>query len=86
MAATKAQNGWILIVLLLAGLVIGGLIGQLASQVDFFWWLGYSQTFGLSTPLQLDLSIIQLTFAVSLKISISSIIGMLVGIGIYRFI
>jgi len=86
MAATKSKSGWILVVLLLAGLVIGGLIGQLASQVDFFWWLGYSQTFGLSTPLQLDLSIIQLTFAVTLKISISSIIGMLVGICIYRFI
>jgi len=86
MAAPKGKSGWILIILLLAGLVIGGLIGQLTSKVDFLWWLGYSQTFGLTTPLQLDLSVIQLTFAVTFKISISSIIGMLAGIGIYKII
>ena len=86
MAIAKGKAGWILIVLLLAGLVIGGLLGQLAAKVDFLWWLGYSQTFGLSTPLQLDLSVIQLTFAISFKISIASIMGMLVGICIYKII
>lgn len=86
MALTKVKNGWILIVLILSGLVIGGLIGQLAANVDFLWWLDYSQTFGLSTPVHLDLSIIQLTFAVTFKISISSIIGMLAGIFIYKLI
>ena len=74
MAAPKGKSGWILIVLLLAGLVIGGLLGQLASKVDFLWWLGYSQTFGLTTPLYLDLSVIQLTFGISFQISVSSII------------
>lgn len=86
MAAAKGKSGWILVVLILAGLVIGGLIGQLATKVDFLWWLGYSQTFGLTTPLQLDLSVIQLTFAISFKISISSIIGMIIGILIYKII
>lgn len=86
MAVAKGKSGWILIVLLLAGLVIGGLLGELASQVDFLWWLGYSETFGLTTPLQLDLSVIQLTFAITFKISISSIIGMLAGILIYKMI
>ena len=86
MAAPKGKSGWILIVLLLAGLVVGGLLGQLAAKVDFLWWLGYSQTFGLTTPLQLDLSVIQLTFAITFKISISSIIGMLIGICIYKII
>lgn len=86
MAVPKGKSGWILIVLLLAGLVVGGLLGELAAKVDFLWWLDYSQTFGLTTPLQLDLSVIQLTFAISFKISISSIIGMLIGICIYKII
>ena len=86
MAAPKGKSGWILIVLLLAGLVIGGLLGQLAAKVDFLWWLGYSQTFGLSTPLQLNLSVIELTFAVVFEISIASILGMLIGICIYKII
>ena len=28
------------------GLVIGGLLGELAGTVDFLWWLGYGQSFG----------------------------------------
>lgn len=86
MAVAKGKSGWILVVLLLAGLVIGGLLGELASNIDFLWWIGYSQTFGLSTPIQLDLSVIQLTFAITFKISISSILGMLIGICIYKII
>lgn len=86
MAVAKGKNGWILVVLILSGLVIGGLLGQIATQIDFLWWLGYGQTFGLSTPLQLDLSIIQLTFAITFKISIASIIGMVAGIFIYKMI
>ena len=86
MAISKGKNRLILIVLLIAGLVVGGLLGQVAAKVDFLWWLGYSQTFGLSTPIQLDLSVIQLTFAISFKISIASILGMLIGICIYKII
>lgn len=86
MAVAKGKGGWILIILLLAGLVVGGLLGELAAKVDFLWWVGYSQTFGLSTPIQLDLSVIQLTFAITFKISIASILGMLIGIFIYKTI
>ena len=86
MAVGKGRSRWILIILILAGLVIGGLLGQLASKVDFLWWMGYSQTFGLSTPINLNLSVIQLTFGVSFEISIASIIGMLIGICIYKII
>ena len=35
--ATREKNIWILLVFLLAGLVIGGLLGELASKVDFLW-------------------------------------------------
>ena len=86
MAIAKGKSGLLLLVLILAGLVIGGLLGQMATKVDFLWWLGYSQTFGLTTPLQLNLSVIQLTFAIAFDISISSIIGMLIGICIYKII
>lgn len=86
MAVARGKSSWILIVLILAGLVLGGLLGEIAAKVDFLWWLGYSQTFGLTTPLQLDLSIIQLSFSIMFKISISSIIGMIAGIFIYKMI
>lgn len=82
--ATKDKNIWILIIFILSGLVIGGLIGELATRVDWLWWLSYGQTFGLSDPIILDLSVVQITFALMFKISVASIIGMLLAIIIYR--
>ena len=82
--ATRDKNIWILIVFILAGLVIGGLLGELASKVDFLWWLSYGQDFGLSSPVALDLNIIKLTFGLQLKVNIASIIGMAIAIFIYR--
>ncbi len=82
--ATRDKNIWILIVFILSGLVIGGLLGELAARVDFLWWLSYGQEFGLTNPIVLDLNIIRLTFGLQLKINIASIIGMGIAIFIYR--
>ena len=82
--ATKEKNIWILMVFLLSGLVIGGLLGELASKVDWLWWLSYGQSFGLATPIELDLNVITITFGLMFKINIASIIGMAIAIFIYR--
>ena len=82
--ATKEKNIWVLLVFILSGLVVGGLLGQLASNVDWLWWLSYSQSFGLQDPITLDLSVVTMTFALMFRISIASIIGMLLAILIYK--
>jgi len=82
--ATKSKNIWILVLFILSGLVIGGLLGDLAGQVDFLWWLSYGQSFGLSTPIELNLSIVQITFGLMFKINVASILGMLIAVLIYR--
>lgn len=82
--ATRDKNIWVLVLCILSGLVIGGLLGNLAGQVSFLWWLGYGQSFGLSTPIELDLSIVQISFGLMFKLNVASIIGMLIAIFIYR--
>lgn len=82
--ATKDKNIWVLILFILAGLVVGGLLGELASRVDFLWWLGYGQTFGLQERLVLDINLLKITFALVVKVNIASIIGMLLAILIYK--
>lgn len=80
------SKAWICILFILAGLVIGGLIGELTKGVDFLWWLSYGQEFGISTdaPLTLDLGVIRLTFAMMFKINIASILGVIISTFIYR--
>ena len=59
--ATRDRNIWILLVFILSGLVIGGLLGELASRVEFLWWLSYGESFGLSNPIELNLNIMTLS-------------------------
>ena len=69
---------------ILCGIVVGGLLGELASNVDFLWWLSYGEEFGISEPITLDLIVITLSFGLMLKINIASIIGMILAIFIYK--
>ena len=60
----KSKNTWLCILFLLAGLVIGGLLGNLASNVGALSWLNYGKEFGISSPFILDLSFLKLTFGI----------------------
>lgn len=76
------KNFWILLIMILSGLVLGGFIGKYVP-----WeWLNYGGVFGLTSPIQLDLCIITITFGLSINITIASIIGIAVAIIIYRFL
>ncbi len=76
------KNNWACFLLILAGIVIGGFIGSLFPST----WLNYGQSFGLSQPLVLDLGILSVTFALSIRITIASILGIAMAIIIYRLI
>ncbi len=82
--AVKEKNWVILTVFLLAGIVIGGLLGELTKDVSFLSWLSYGKDFGLSNPITLDLGVIALTFGLMIKINIASIIGIIIAIFIYK--
>jgi len=76
--ATRDKSVWILLVFILSGLVIGGLLGKLAGNVSWLWWLS------LESPIVLDLNILKLTFGLMFKINIASIIGMIIAVFIYK--
>ena len=80
----KEKNGWILVLFLLSGLVLGGLLGDLAANVDWLWWLSFGEKFGLQDPVTLDLSVLTITFGLKIRINIASIIGVLAAVFAYR--
>lgn len=80
------KNNWALFLLLLTGIVLGGFIGNLAAGVSGLSWLNYGQSFGFTNPIILDLGILVITFGLSIKITITSIIGVLIAIFIYRLL
>ena len=83
---SKDKNGWLLWLFILIGIVLGGLIAELTAGVHALSWLSYGQSFGLDSPLVLNLGVLVITFALQIKITIASIIGVILAIIIYRFI
>lgn len=88
MASTfgRNKNAWALVLLLLAGIVLGGFIGSLTEGISYLKWLDYGQTFGLISPITLDLGILVVTFGFTIKITLAGIIGVIAAIVIYRLI
>ena len=86
MAITKSKNNWALFLLLLAGIVLGGFIAELTKTVSALSWLGFGSVFGLEQPVILNLGVIVITFALQIKITIASIIGVVLAIIIYKFL
>ena len=79
----KEKNWLILLVFVLCGLVIGGLLGQLAANVSWLSWLNYGKEFGFS-PVTMDLGVVKITLGLLFKINVASIIGIAIAIFIYR--
>ncbi|MDO4332074.1 MAG: DUF4321 domain-containing protein [Eubacteriales bacterium] len=82
MRKITGKNGWTFLILVLAGIVLGGFLGSMAPNS----FLNFGQTFGLSSPMILDLGIISITFAFTIRITIASILGIVAAILIYRVI
>ncbi len=73
---------WLFLLLVLIGFVIGGFIGTYFDGT----FLNYGQTFGLTSPVELNLGFIVLTFGLKIQISIASVLGVIISLVIYRFI
>ena len=84
MARRSSQNIWVLLLLMLAGVVLGGFIGNALGGISALSWLGYGSSFGLSSPLVLDLGVLTLQFGLTIRFTIAGIIGIVLAFFIYR--
>lgn len=82
MKKMKSKNGWTCLLLVLAGIVLGGFIGSLFPSS----FMNFGQNFGLTNPLILDFGILSITFALTIKITIASILGIVIALLIYRIL
>ena len=80
------KNFWILLIMLLAGIVLGDFMGQLANGISWLSWLNFGQSFGLDSPLVINFGILVITLGLTIKITMASIIGIAIALIIYRMI
>lgn len=82
--SSKSKSNWVLFLLILSGIVLGGFLGSLADGVNALSWLNFGYNFGMNSPLALDLKIIFIQFKIAITINVASIIGIIIAIFVYR--
>jgi len=72
------------IITIFAGIILGGYLGELALNVPALSFLAAGKELGLTSPLVLDLNIIKLTFAFTVKLNIAGILGFIASLFIVK--
>ena len=80
------RHSWLNLFLVCIGIVVGTMVAELTSGVPGLSWLSYGLNFGTSSPLVLDMNVFHLTLGISLKITISSIIFVILSVILGRLI
>lgn len=78
------MNTVIKIITIFAGIILGGYLGELALNVPALSFLAAGKELGLTSPLVLDLNIMKLTFAFTVKLNIAGILGFIVSLIIVK--
>lgn len=76
----KIRNPWVLVMLIVVGVVIGGLIGDIFK--DSIQILSYSKSIGFQ-PFTLDLIVLRTTIGLMVNFNVASIIGIIFAIVIF---
>ncbi len=80
------KSFWFNFFLVLIGIVIGQFTSNITSSVKSLSWLSYGLKFGTSSPVTLDLQALNLTFGISVNITISTVIFVVLSVIIGRAI
>jgi hypothetical protein len=87
-AVDVRKSPWLLLIFLLIGGLLGGILGEIlrvmAPQGTIQTIFATNVTPGISPPLTIDLILLKLTLGFSFKVSLLTILGMLLGIYLYK--
>ena len=72
--------------LVLVGIVTGTFAGNICKGITGLSWLSFGIDFGMNSPLVLDLGIMQLTFALSINLTLAVVIFIILSLLIGRAI
>lgn len=84
------KSPWILFIFVLIGGLLGGILGEILhvmapqGTIQSIFATNYSP--GINPPLTIDLVLIKLVFGFNLKVNILSILGMFIGIYLYKHV
>lgn len=84
-SSKRGQNPWwILIVIVIAGAMLGSVLAGAVGESTYLSWLARSLTVGLSPPVVIDLHVLTLTLGLTLRLNLAVVLGILVAAFVFR--
>ncbi len=65
---------WLNLFLICVGIVAGSMTADMTAGVPALSWLSYGLDFGTKSPFVLDLNVLELTFGISVRITVATVI------------
>ncbi len=81
MRRESSRSGWVMLLMVVCGLVVGGFLGELLG--NYLPILKYGYNIGISTH-EWNFHVLRLTFGLNFNINMFSIMGIVIAIFLYR--
>ena len=84
------KSPWILLIFVLIGGLLGGVLGEILhamapqGTIQSIFATNFSP--GINPPLTIDLVLVKLVFGFSIKVNVLSILGMFIGVYLYKHV
>lgn len=77
---------WILVVIVIAGAMLGSVVANAVGQFTYLSWLGRSISIGLTPPVVIDLHVLTLTLGFTVRLNLAIVLGILVAAFVFRML
>jgi uncharacterized protein DUF4321 len=75
---------WVLVLVIIAGAVLGSVLADALGQFTYLAALGHTIALGVDPPLTLDLHIVSLTVGFTLRLSLAIVLGIVLAVYLFR--
>ncbi|HKX19093.1 MAG TPA: DUF4321 domain-containing protein [bacterium] len=83
---TSREPWWILIVVVIAGAMLGSVVADSLGQFTYLAPLGHSVVVGVDPPVTLDLRVITLTLGFVVRLNLATVLGIIAAIYVFRLL
>lgn len=77
---------WILVVIVIAGAMLGSVLANAVGQFTYLAWLGRSLSVGLDPPVVINLHVLTLTLGFVVRLNLAVLLGILVAAYVFRML
>jgi len=77
---------WVLVVIVIAGAMLGSVLANAIGQFTYLSWLGRSLVVGLIPPVVIDLQVMTITLGFTLRLNLAILLGILVAAYVFRML